>query len=91
MAKFYAKSAAVFQKPIEKIASDGSRSSSMGFCVAICNNGCGDEAADAYNAEQIVRCLNQDDEIKEIATWLLKQKTLYINEKRRKLLEEIVK
>ena len=45
---------------------------------------------DEYNLKNIVRCLNQDDEIRDLASWLLRQKTLYISEKRRRLLERIV-
>lgn len=45
--------------------------------------------SDEYNLKNIIRCLNQDDEIKDLAAWLLRQKTLYISEKRRELLRKI--
>lgn len=66
MAKFYNKGPAIFQSPVEKTAADGSRSASMGFCIAICDNGCGDEESDAHNAEIIVKALNRDDDVKEL-------------------------
>lgn len=81
MAKFEARGAAVFQLP------DGGK---MGFLVCQCDNGCGDAQGDEENAEEIARCLNQDDAIKELATWLLKQKTLHINKERVELLERII-
>ena len=34
----------------------------MGFRVAICDNGCGDEKADTYNAGIIVKALNRSFE-----------------------------
>ena len=91
MAKFCNNGPAIFQEPIEKIASDGSRSCSMGFRVAICDNGCGDEKADAYNAEIIVKALNKDDELKEIASWVLSHRPCaFLTKKRVALLEGII-
>ncbi|HEX2558393.1 MAG TPA: hypothetical protein VHK86_08750 [Nitrososphaera sp.] len=81
MAKFYSKGPEIFQEP---------EGGSMGFRVAICDNGDGNEENNSANAKEIVRCLNQDDDIKELATWLLKQKTVYLNKKRVALLERIL-
>lgn len=86
MAKFYSKGSSIFQSPEEK----PNGNVSMGFHVAVCDNGCGDERADAVNACIIVNCLNRDDELKDLATWLLGQKTLHLNKERRALLEGIV-
>jgi len=86
MAKFYNKGPAIFQEPVEK----PNGNVSMGFRVAICDNGCGDERADTFNAGVIVKTLNRDDDIKELARWLLDQKTLHINKKRVDLLRSIL-
>lgn len=86
MAKFKANGAAVFQLPEQH-----GNNVSMGFCVCVCDNGCGIEKDDASNAEQIARCLNQDNAIKDLATWLLTQKTLHLNKERIELLKGIVK
>lgn len=75
MAKFEARTTAVYQLP---------EGGTMGFRVCLCEIG-----ADG-NAKEIARCLNQDDAIKDLATWLLKQKTLHLNKERRELLEGIL-
>lgn len=84
MAKFEAKGTAVFQLPVEL----PNGNVSMGFCVCVCDNGA--DLDDDIYASEIARCLNQDDDIKDLAAWLLKQKTLHINKERRELLEGIV-
>lgn len=78
MAKFEAKDNAVFQLPIEK----PNGNVSMGFIVCTCD--------EPENAEEIARVLNRDGALKDLATWLLKQKTLHLNKERRELLEGII-
>lgn len=81
MANFEARGSAVFQLP---------KLGSMGFCVCVCDNGDDNDENQVTNAKEIARCLNQDDDLKDLATWLLGQKTLHLNEERVALLEGII-
>lgn len=84
MAKFRAVGNAVFQDPIQ---------GRMGFCVCVCDNGCGVPGDNAFAAQEIARCLNQDDDVialKPLLLWLIQQKTVYLNRDRRLLINRIL-
>jgi hypothetical protein len=80
MARFEAKKNRIYQLPT---------GNSMGFLVAECDTGYSDLKANSYNAQTIVNCLNREDDIKALAIWLLKQRTLHLNADRVELLHEI--